>query len=235
MAPALITGTETWTPMAFAGRHPDRISDPVCEPLWRGARVLVEVDGDAVRIRDHDGLPVAGFHELEAAIPEAMAAAELLLDGYLMPAPLGELIDLIALLGVETGPSATQMARQVMFGGGMRPEDKEDHIELGERPERQHIELRAGEPAAFVAVDLLWLDGDALLGIPLLERKRLLDSVVLDHELVRKTVHVRPPLETWYRQWRSFGFREVAIKAANSRYQPGGESPDWATAKIPKR
>ncbi len=235
MPTALIPSTESWTPMAFAGRHPDRIKDPVCEPLWRGARVLVEVNDDAVRIRDHDGLPIMGFDELEAAIPDAMAAAELVLDGYLMPAPLGELIDLIALLGVETGPSATQMARQVMFGGGMRSEDKEDHIELGDRSERQHIELTPGEPAAFVAIDLLWLDGDSLLHVPLLERKRLLDSVVLDRELVRRTVHVRPPLETWYRQWRSFGFREVAIKAANSRYAPGGDSQEWATAKIPKR
>jgi ATP-dependent DNA ligase len=226
----IIPATDDWRPMAFGARHPDRIKDPVCEPLWAGVRVLVEAGHDAVRIRDVDGVPITGFPDLEAEILGSMAATELVLDGYLMPAPLGELIDLVALMGISTGPSAGQMVRQVMFGG-MRPDGQEDRLNPSEG---QLIVLRSGEPAAFVAIDLLWLDGEALLGVPLQERKRLLDSVLVDHELVRRTVYVRPPLQTWYRQWRSFGFREFAVKNANSRYTPGGESNDWATARIPK-
>jgi hypothetical protein len=39
----------------------------------------------------------------------------------------------------------------------------------------------------------------------------------------------------WFGQWRAFGFREVAVKGANSRYTPGVPNPDWAKASIPTR
>ena len=33
----------------------------------------------------------------------------------------------------------------------------------------------------------------------------------------------------------AFGFREVAYKAANSRYEPGATSRHWTLAMIPRR
>jgi ATP-dependent DNA ligase len=95
--------------------------------------------------------------------------------------------------------------------------------------------LPPNAPTAIVAVDLLWLDGESLIDVPLLERKRLLESALLDHELVRRTMVVRPPVEAWYGQWRALGFREFAVKGANSRYRPGTVSPHWATQIIPRR
>ena len=86
-----------------------------------------------------------------------------------------------------------------------------------------------------MAIDLLRLDGDSLLDVPLAERKRLLDGILVDTEIVRKTVTVRAPVAAWYAQWRALGFREVAVKGANSRYTPGVPNPDWATALIPRR
>jgi len=34
--------------------------------------------------------------------------------------------------------------------------------------------------------------------------------------------------------WRGMGFRELAYKAANSRYTPGRPNHDWAAVAIPR-
>ena len=88
---------------------------------------------------------------------------------------------------------------------------------------------------AFVAVDLLWLDGESLLDVPLLERKRLLEAVA-------RRVEPRPPRRrssgrrssTWVSSWRALGFAGLTYKAANSRYRPGGVKDDWATSAMPR-
>ena len=86
-----------------------------------------------------------------------------------------------------------------------------------------------------VVVDLLWLDGEWLLDVPLLERKRLLEAILPGSSLVRTGPFVRPPIGTWIGSWRSQGFRGLSFKAANSRYEPGARSSDWATATMPRR
>jgi len=68
-----------------------------------------------------------------------------------------------------------------------------------------------------VAVDLLSIDGSNLIDIPLLERKRLLDSAS-SRRVVRITPYVRPPIGSFALTWRALGFQELAYKPANGRY-----------------
>ncbi|HZW01778.1 MAG TPA: hypothetical protein VFF55_09450, partial [Candidatus Deferrimicrobium sp.] len=79
----------------------------------------------------------------------------------------------------------------------------------------------------FIAVDLLRVDGTSLLDVPLLERKRLLESVVVPGPLVRTSPHVRPPIDSWIATWKALGLRGGILKAANSRYVPGDDSIEW--------
>lgn len=223
--------TETWRPMAFGLQEPKRIRDPLCEPLWSGRRVLAEIAADRVTLRDEDGLVLDGYDRLRMALKEAAYATDLIVDGYLLPAPIRDTVGAEALPGMETTPTASQISRQMLLGGGGTNKRREQR----ELAAAREVDLPPDAPTAMVAVDLLWLDGQPLVDVPLLERKRLLDAVLVDHELVRRTVLVRPPVEAWYAQWRALGFREYAVKAANSRYQPGGASDHWTTAPIPKR
>jgi ATP-dependent DNA ligase len=94
-------------------------------------------------------------------------------------------------------------------------------------PDTDRIRIRAGD-RAFVALDLLRLDGQMLFDVPLLERKRLLDSVVEQSALVRVTPWVRPPYRAFMIEWQAAGFRGVMLKAANSRYTPGIASDEWS-------
>jgi len=219
--------------MAFGFKDVKRIREPICEPLWWGVRVLVHVDQFGVRIRDVEGREIDGWDDLRTAIAVSAGASELVVDAYLIPAP--DDTTGVESFGNEDIPSSGQLARQMFLFGSSIDGKSRDRRENEKNAAVRLVEMDPDEPAAIVAIDLLWLDGESLLDVPLGERKRLLDSALTERDLVRRTVHVRPPVETWYRQWRAFGFREFAVKDANSRYVPGGESDLWTTASIPRR
>jgi ATP-dependent DNA ligase len=217
--------------MAFSDRPAREIRNVLAEPHWGGYRALVQVSGPDVAIRDVDGDEYIGLDALRAAIAEANLALELLLDGYVVPGPLptGEGS---APVDLESTPTATEMARHLILPGGGRDSRREAY----ERAMGTHRQpLDPDGEAAFIAMDLLWLDGESLLQLPLLERRRLLESALTDGERVRLNVAVRPPVEAWYGQWKALGFSEFAVKDANSRYVPGGVSREWTIARIPKR
>ncbi|TME13314.1 MAG: hypothetical protein E6I65_01075 [Chloroflexi bacterium] len=223
--------TVSWRPMAFGHKAPHKIDDPLCEPLWGGRRVLIEVTAGRVDIRSTDGAEVEGYEVLREAIAQAAFADELLLDGSLLPAPLRDTEGARVRVGMDSVKS---------------PGDRVKHIFIGESPLtgkrealQQADEARTpapgNEPAAFVATDLLWIDGQSLLDVPLLERKRVLESALDERELVRRTMVVRPPVESWFAQWRALGFEEVTFKGANGRYRPGTVAEDWTVIVMPRR
>ncbi len=86
-----------------------------------------------------------------------------------------------------------------------------------------------------MVIDLLWLDGEWLLDVPLLERKRLLEAIVPGDDLVRASPYVRPPIDTWIGSWRAQGFPGLSFRSANSPYRPGETAPDWTTTPMPRR
>ena len=221
----------TWRPMAFGTRGPKHVRDPLCEPLWAGRRSLVHVGPEGVTIRDEEAAELDGFEALREAIRSSTLALELVLDGYLMPGPLrsNPVADIAP--GAESMLSPGQLTRQMFIGGG----GSNRRREALERAEARRVVLEPEGPTAYVAIDLLWLDGQSLLDLPLLERRRLLESALAEVDLVRRSVAVRPPVEAWYAQWKALGILEFAVKDANSRYTPGGESPDWVAVPIPRR
>ena len=72
-----------------------------------------------------------------------------------------------------------------------------------------------------MAVDLLSIDGQPLFDVPLLERKRLLEAVIEQSELVRVSpvgAAAGPPVVQLVAR---AGLRGLIIKSTNSRYTPG--------------
>jgi ATP-dependent DNA ligase len=86
---------------------------------------------------------------------------------------------------------------------------------------------------AFVAVDLIELDGEPLHDVPFQERRRLLESVIDESIRVRVSPVVKQPLAGWMVGWRENGFSHYIAKHMNSRYRPGELTPDWL--KLPIR
>ncbi len=149
----------------------------------------------------------------------AALAEDFILDGFLTVEPTQ------ATAGVPlaelTSPTKGQMMTAWVVGGGVA------------RPRATERPLDPDRPVAFVAVDLLEIEGSRLLDIPLLERKRLLDGALRPSELVRITPFVRPPIGTFLTTWRGLGFHALVYKAANSRYTPNARNDDWSVVSMP--
>jgi ATP-dependent DNA ligase len=223
-APALPVSPERpeqWRPQRF-GRSSRSVHDPLIEPSWGGVRILARFEFGHTLFADEDGADCTDeFAAVAAAISVAALAEALILDGFLTVEPTQATAG-IPTTGIEA-PSAGQMMTQMLVGSRRSHSSESTH------------RLDPDRPIAFVAVDLLSIDGTSLLDVPLLERKRLLDGALRTGELVRITPFVRPPIGTFVATWRALGFGALAFKAANSRYIPNGRNDDWSIAPMPSQ
>lgn len=217
-------------PQPFGHGHPGRVLDPLIEPLWTGVRALAAIDGETTALADETGEPIEGRPDVATALAEAALADGLILDGFLTKLAAREGSGVY--VAMDSLPSAGQMVGRPLLG--IRPTRAEDAVKALEAA-REAQTFGPDETVRFVATDLLWLEGESLLDVPLLERRRLLESVLTESDLVRLGIFVRPPVEAWIGSWRSLGFSGLSYKAANSRYQPGSASKDWITVAMPRR
>ncbi len=208
-----------WRPQA--ARRPEKvpsIADPIVEPAWAGIHVLAHFDverGDAfgpwLCLLDDEGEDVTNNEPaVTKALSEAILAADAVIDGWL-------------------SEQATHTGQGASIATVYRPSPlsfitgRPGRLDVRTLPEQDEV-----RGAAFVAVDLLRLDGQPLLDIPLLERKRVLEGVLRVGDLVRVTPFTRPPLGQWLMTWKASGFSGALLKGANGRYEPGALAPDWA-------
>ena len=176
-----------------------RVVNPIAEPIWSGARVLVlfrDADRDdewgTVEVLDEDG---------EDALPSARRAFDQLRRSI--------------------------VAREAVIDGIVTDQT----VDSGVSMEFDENRAGLGRDLAFVAIDLLRIDDQPLFDVPLLERKRLLEGLIVQSPLVRLSPWVTPPIHPWLRTWRSAGFRGAMVKAANSRYVPGSTTIEWAVVE----
>ena len=219
----------SWRPQRFSETGGD-IADPVIEPLWTGLRVLAHVDSGTATFRDLDGDEVAEFAEVATELAAAILDDRCIVDGYLTHQVLQEPVTIARRDAAAKNANNPTMS-QMWFGNMLRRRRRDEPTV--EQTERAAPVVE--EDVALVVVDILWLDDEPLLDVPLLERKRVLESVVSESRLVRNGTFVRPPVDPWLGSWRSFGFSRMSYKAANSRYLPGQTNPDWTVADVPSR
>lgn len=232
-ADRLVQLAATWRPQRPGTRGPHDIPDALVEPDWGGARVVAALSEDRVALYRDGG---------EVAVPEDMLEA--LLDGFTALEAIIEGHVTLAALQTGTGafPPPLKVERPPLLLPRLnRIKAKEDpFIRVRDREaealvlEPETIEaVSRGEPHAFVATDLLWLDGEALDDVPLLERKRLLEAVLGESYLVRVSAFVRPSSQSTLVAWGTLGFGELSYRASNSRYLAGRVNEDWAIAQAP--
>lgn len=176
------------------------------EPLWPGTRVVARAVDGRVLLNDELGRPVAraGAPEMADA-PDVLAASiladEAVVDGIWTAQPF-----------VGDGSPARAWAETLVTEGL-----------AAEIPDPLETERRR----AFVAVDLVELDGELLHEVPFQERRRLLESVIDEGIRVRLSPVVKQPLAGWMVGWRANGFTHYLAKHMNSRYRPGERTEDW--------
>jgi bifunctional non-homologous end joining protein LigD len=93
---------------------------------------------------------------------------------------------------------------------------------------------RRATPADVVyqAFDLLHLDGQSLVGVPLEERKRLLRERLRPHPLVRYAGHVDGEGLAFFAAAQAQELEGIVAKLRRSPYEPGRRSKSWLKLKV---
>ena len=219
-------------PQEFGKTRPTTISDAIVEPAWPGLRVIAAV-GDGRATLWSDGEAVEEHATVAGALHRAIGRTAVdgaIFEAYVTKQAASEGV------GVRTWqneyPTITGTMTR-MFVGGRR--NRLQEYEERKEAEAAALMVEDDDVISLVIVDLLWLDGQWLLDVPLLERKRVLESIVPSEQLVRPGPYVRQPIDSWIGSWRAQGFRGMTFKAANSRYRPGETAEDWTLADMPRR
>ncbi len=174
------------------------------EPLWPGTRLLAHAAGGRVELTDETGAPADGGDGVADA-PDVLAAAIL--------------ADRAVVDGVWTA--------QPFVGDGSPARAWADTLEAEGLADEIPDPLENERRRAFVAVDLVELDGESLHAIPFQERRRLLESVIDEGIRVRLSPVVKQPLAGWLVGWRANGFTHYVAKHMNSHYRSGERTEDW--------
>jgi bifunctional non-homologous end joining protein LigD len=172
------------------------------EPYWSGDRLIARLQNGRVTLTDAAGKPASD--EVAEAADELLTAIDAdaaVIDGIWTAQPF-----------VGDGVGAKQWAETLAEEGLV--EEPPDPISMEKR-------------RAFVAIDLVELDGQPLAEVPYQERRRLLTSVVEENVRVRVSPAVKLPIEHWLHAWRGNGFTHYVAKHMNSRYRPGEQVDDW--------
>ncbi len=177
------------------------------EVKWDGMRLVVEVDPGA-----------------EVAVRATSA------NGKDATASYPELAGLAAALAVPCRLDGEVVA----FDDAGRPDFGRLQRRMHVTNPRRAAELASTDPVVLCLFDLLALDGHDTTGLPLHERRRLLES------LVEPGAHWQVP--AWHRDGEALraaaedqGLEGVIAKRVASTYRPGSRTKDWVKVKVRRR
>lgn len=179
--------------------------DWLVEPKWDGVRLLGFVrDGSARFVTRNENLANAAFPEL-AVLPRLLRASEAVVDGEAI------------VLDPET----------------QRPSFPRILSRVNPRHARSAADAERREPGqlAYLLFDLVYLDGRDLRAVPLVDRKRLLTSILAPHQAIRMSEHGVGEGVAYFEAMRDADLEGIVLKRAASTYQPGRRSPDWLKVK----
>jgi bifunctional non-homologous end joining protein LigD len=96
-----------------------------------------------------------------------------------------------------------------------------------------HKSIKGGKPHAlnFFAFDLLYLDDYDLRGAALIDRRNLLQSIILPNDIIRYSDHFAGKGSELLQAVRERGLEGIVAKHAQSRYE-SRRSPEWVKIKV---
>lgn len=87
----------------------------------------------------------------------------------------------------------------------------------------------------YYVFDILWINGYGLTGLPLIERKTLLESIIPKEGNVRYSDHVESKGLDFFRVASQKGLEGIIAKKTGSPYEPGKRTANWLKIKTQRR
>jgi bifunctional non-homologous end joining protein LigD len=175
------------------------------EVAWRGERVLVVCEPGDVRIFATDGREITGALPEVRRMGRATGSLEAVLDGVLVP------------VGADGRPldSAETLAHRL--------------VEASASTWRR---LAQKYPAAFLAFDLIWLEGHPLVDEPWHVRRELLEQIHLDGPAWQTPTAHRGDARDVFDAAASNGLGGLVLKRIDGTYRPGEVSEVWRSVSL---
>lgn len=179
------------------------LRDPWAEIKWDGIRAIGTWNGGRMRLHARSGTDItARYPELTADGAPHLPVADAVVDGE------------IVALDAAGLPSFSRLQSRM-------------HLTKAREIERETVRT----PVRFHVFDLLRLDGRDLTGLPLRDRRALLETLAegADDAVVVPPVFRDP--DAAIATSREFGLEGVVVKEAGSAYRPGVRSGSWLKIK----
>jgi bifunctional non-homologous end joining protein LigD len=209
--------------LATPGEEPFEDQNWLHEVKWDGYRVQAVVRGGTVKLWTRNRADGATYFPELARPPTWIDAAEAVVDGE------------VVAFGDDGKPSFSALQERTGLAGletrtgRRRPRD--GRTKPAATAEEDADAARPPAPILYQAFDLLHLDGQSLLDVPLESRKRLLRRILRPHPLVQFASHVAGEGSAFLEAALAGGLEGVVAKRRTSRYRPGERSRDWVKIK----
>ena len=95
--------------------------------------------------------------------------------------------------------------------------------------------LRAQAQLRYFLFDVMFLNGDDLRGLPLLQRKEKLRKILPKHPLIAFSEHRAEHGNRYFKEAQKQGLEGLMAKRASSPYLSGQRSSDWLKIKVSRR
>jgi bifunctional non-homologous end joining protein LigD len=132
---------------------------------------------------------------------------------------------------VEVAKSLERVKGDAVIDGELvaLDEDGVSHFQLLQNALRHEAKLQ------YRAFDLMFLNGEDLRDLTLLERKKRLKEILPRHKLVAFSRHRKTFGTHFFEEAERQGLEGIMAKRADSKYVSGGRAADWLKIKIFKR
>jgi bifunctional non-homologous end joining protein LigD len=132
---------------------------------------------------------------------------------------------------IEVAKALEGVKDDAVIDGELVALDKEgvSHFQLLQNALRGEARLR------YCAFDLMFHEGEDLRGLPLLDRKKRLRSILPRHRLLALSAHRKTFGTKYFREAESKGLEGIMAKRADSKYLSGARTDNWLKIKTSKR
>lgn len=177
---------------------------PWVEFKWDGIRAIGVWESGRLRLVARSGTDVtARYPELTGADTTALRAASAVIDGELVA------------LDARGRPSFTRLQARMNL---TKPREIEREA--------------ARTPVRYYLFDILELDGRDVAGLPLAERRELLERVAADSGAAVAAPPVFDDIDASLAASREFGLEGIVVKRPDSVYRRGTRTEDWLKLKL---
>jgi bifunctional non-homologous end joining protein LigD len=187
---------------AVTGKLPADDAGWAFEIKWDGVRVLSVIEGGAIRLRSSRGNDITGRYPELQALADALDEHRVVLDGE------------VVAFDEQGRPSFGRLQHRMHVASAAEVRKRAESV-----------------PITYVVFDLLHLDGNDVIPLPYLERRRLLTELVPDDGCWTVPAHREGDGAALLEAVTERGLEGIVAKRIDSPYLPGKRSSSWIKVK----